>query len=90
MSVDEKQCFRCNETKPLSEFYGNRSRWDGHSDECKDCNKALRKDYYNRNRRQIIARNKAYYYVNRDEINARRKQKYHAEKAQAETATAAA
>lgn len=32
-----KQCSRCKQTKPLSEFFKNRSKRDGLSDRCKIC-----------------------------------------------------
>lgn len=37
MLVDEKQCSRCSEAKPLSEFYVAATGQDGHRGDCKAC-----------------------------------------------------
>jgi len=35
----EKICFKCGETKNLSDFYKNKLMRDGHVNKCKTCNK---------------------------------------------------
>jgi len=40
-----KSCSRCNETKPLSEFYKDRSKKDGLTGFCKSCMKTHQRTY---------------------------------------------
>lgn len=43
----EKVCFKCEEKKPLTQFYKHPKMPDGHVNKCKICNKLdAKKDYY--------------------------------------------
>lgn len=45
-----KKCFKCNKTKPLSDFYKHPRMADGHVNKCKECNKKDVRD----NRREKV------------------------------------
>lgn len=49
----QKVCCTCGESKSPSEFAANRSKTDGHCDECRGCHSAYNDDHY--------VNNKAYY-----------------------------
>ena len=83
-----KRCSKCKQTKPLSEFYKDKSRKDGYSWACKECikarskcwrevnpekHKANNKAYYRENKELIKARTKAWYKENKDKVPARAK-----------------
>lgn len=51
-----KQCSRCKEIKPRTEFYKNGKTPDGLRSHCKECNRKLNKDYYERNKEKEIER----------------------------------
>lgn len=52
-SIQQKFCNTCQETKPVSQFYKNRSKDDGLTSQCKSCvNKAYRKYMDNPKRKE--------------------------------------
>lgn len=44
--METKKCPRCGRELPLSEFYVNKSKPDGHGTYCKECQKKMSAEYY--------------------------------------------
>jgi Autographiviridae endonuclease VII len=59
-----KRCKKCGIEKPLSEFYREQGCRDGYRPECKTCNLAAKKAWYERNREREIARVQAWQRAN--------------------------
>lgn len=51
-----KRCSRCAAHLPVSSFNGDKSAADGRQSKCRDCQKKLRRDWYERNREHEIAK----------------------------------
>lgn len=66
-----KRCKRCGETKPLDQFYKNKTGRDGLRPECKPCSSAQKKAWYRQNREAVIAKVIAWQRANQDRYNAR-------------------
>jgi hypothetical protein len=45
-----KKCYDCGEHKEYSNFYKNRAKKDGHSDECKSCGRVRNRKHYVNNK----------------------------------------
>lgn len=61
-----KKCKKCNEEKPLNEFYNNSSCKDGKANVCKVCRKKQKKIHYKKNIEKYKKRGLEYYYANRE------------------------
>ena len=67
--MDMKHCSKCDQTKSLESFWGNKNRNDGKDSFCIEC----RKDYKQRNRERLNKYRRDLYYSNRDLELARTK-----------------
>lgn len=89
--IQSKQCSKCKEWKPLSEFYHHSQTKDGYRPDCKICKQKQDRQYYHNNRKEILAKmavyrkehhaeikdqNYQYYWDNRDELLAKTKEYY--------------
>lgn len=74
--MEDKICVVCNEGKPFTSFNKCSARKSGLRSECRDCQKAYRKEYYEANREEALEYNK----INADKIKTRQKKRYHADK----------
>ena len=70
-----KQCNKCFETKPLSDFHKNKNARDGCDVTCKRC----KQKYYQENKKHILERSKEYYQNNHRKINERNSKRYHSD-----------
>ena len=51
-----KKCWKCGQLKSFSEFHRATGMKDGHRGECKECSRAERRLWYQRNRAKAIAK----------------------------------
>jgi hypothetical protein len=55
-----KKCSKCKKTKSKTEFHKNKSRYDGLNHACKECRKAIDREYNERNRSKVRERRRKY------------------------------
>ena len=67
-----KTCNKCNQTKPLTEFYKDKTKNDGLHSICKECEK----EYYQINKERRAEYHKELYQLNKERIAKRRKKHY--------------
>ena len=76
-SQDTKRCVFCHETKPLDDFYRNRTRPDGRQNYCRRCTAEKQgprsKRYYESHREQSKVAARTWSKVNRDLEYARKR-----------------
>lgn len=81
MTAPSKRCSKCGETKPLDEFYRDRSSRDGLNRQCKTCinvvkrrwlerNPEYARQHYADNRDRLTERHREYYAENREAVLA--------------------
>ena len=73
--MDTKRCPKCGETKPIEGFYKNKSRKDGYSAWCKNCDNINHKKHIQNNREYMREYEKYEYYKNH-EAHKRRSREY--------------
>ena len=66
----EKQCTKCGETKPLSEFHKQKGSKYGVRCHCKPCRAVMRKQYHANNRERLCKWNQEYHKRNAVRIRA--------------------
>lgn len=54
-----KQCNKCHQLKPFSEFHKNKTKPDGHGYMCKSCRREYHAKHYKANSQAYIEKNKA-------------------------------
>lgn len=64
----EKRCTKCGETKPLSEFYQQKTGKDGRQAHCKDCDKKRCHQYRQGHKTDSKKRNKKHRQAHKDFI----------------------
>ncbi|AEK36197.1 hypothetical protein CVAR_0843 [Corynebacterium variabile DSM 44702] len=65
-----KRCTKCGETKGVDGFYRNRSKRDGLSTHCKECDRAFSSAYKEAHWEERCAKQRAYYEDHREELRA--------------------
>jgi len=68
-----KQCTKCGELKPCSEFYAAKGTRDGLRGDCKTCHGARAKAWYAKNRERSIANVKRWQQENKERLHAYRR-----------------
>jgi hypothetical protein len=71
-----KICSKCKEEKDENEFDKNRSSKDGYGNQCKQCMKETKKQYYEENKEILNKKHKEYCNRNKEEMKEKKKQYY--------------
>lgn len=71
--MSTKKCFSCTQFKDLSFFTKDSKARDGLCYYCKDCRKEQKREYYLRNKKDVINKQKRYIATNIDKVKGRRK-----------------
>lgn len=73
-SLSSKTCTKCNEIKPLTEFYKRKSVPSGRMSACIPCERSRGKDHYEKNKDALTEKHIAYYQSNREKMAIKQKQ----------------
>lgn len=63
-----KRCSGCGVVKSLDSYSRNRTRPDGHTSWCKECESARKRRYREKNRDKVLEGKRRYYEENRDKV----------------------
>ena len=66
--IKTKRCSKCGRILPITEFHKDKSRKDGLQCWCKDCQKAMKKEWYQSNKDAILKKQAAYNQANKCKI----------------------
>ena len=72
--ISTKVCKTCRTIKHITEFYKDKSRYDGYTYICKICNKDQREEYVEQNKDNISEHNKQYRELNKGKIAEHQKE----------------
>ena len=71
-----KTCWKCKQTKELTEFCCNKSNFDGLATECKPCKRKLEREHVAKNRAATKERKRRWYKENKERIRKKHKEYY--------------
>ena len=71
-----KQCSKCNQPKPLTEFYVDKSATTGYKSQCKNCCKEFMKKYKKEHYKNNKEKDKEYRQKNHEKIKEYKKEHY--------------
>ena len=74
--IPTKVCKTYRTIKYITEFYKNKSRYDGYPYICKICNKLQKQEYVERNKDKVAERKNKYYEQNKNKILKNNKEYY--------------
>ena len=71
-----KTCTKCGETKPLDDFYRDKTGAGGRRPDCKECVREYKRSYHEENRDKRLEYSRRYHEENRDKIRERKRRYY--------------
>lgn len=71
--MDVKYCWKCKDTKKVTDFYKNQAAPHGIDEMCIECNKAYARERYERNKEAERQRARTYYQKNKEAVQKRQR-----------------
>jgi len=59
-NLASKRCTQCLNDKSLDMFYNHKGSKDGKTEKCAECSRRNKRDYYNKNKENVLKRNNVY------------------------------